>query len=80
MRERHPSPVRRASKLIGLARDLSSFCREHQHRDLAGGMTYAELFEIKRQLADALRWLQQLGVRTPKARAAEPTTVDDEVF
>ncbi|MCK1493274.1 hypothetical protein IVB14_23285 [Bradyrhizobium sp. 180] len=82
MTERLISPYRRAGKLLGLVRELSSFCEQHQHRDLAGGMSFDELFEVERQLTDALRWVQQLGARgVPKARAAEQLiTIEDEVF
>ncbi|RXG92276.1 hypothetical protein [Bradyrhizobium vignae] len=81
MSERSPSPYARAGKLISLVHDLHGFCKQHQHGDMSGGMTYDELFQIEHQLAEALSWVQQLGAsRAPKARAAEPEPVDEEVF
>ncbi|SFO25675.1 hypothetical protein SAMN05216330_102431 [Bradyrhizobium sp. Ghvi] len=82
MSQRSPSPYARAGTLIRLVHDLHSFCRQHQHGEMAGGMTYDELFQIEHQLTEALSWVQQLGPsRAPNARAAEQTTtVDEEVF
>lgn len=82
MGERHPdTPYRRAGKLLSLVRDLSTFCKQHQHGDLAGGMTIDEVLEIEHQLADALQWVRQLGAgRAPKARAVEPMPEDAEFF
>ncbi|TQF28869.1 hypothetical protein UNPA324_03810 [Bradyrhizobium sp. UNPA324] len=67
--------------MIRLVRDLHSFCEQHQHGEMAGGMTYDELFQMEHQLAEALRWVEQLGAsRAPKARAAERVPEDDECF
>lgn len=86
MRERPSSPYTRASKLLSLARDLSLFCEQHHQHDLAGGMTYAEVHDVERQLIEATRWVQQLGTaRAANARAAERVSaervpVNDECF
>lgn len=82
MSERAPTPYTRAGRLLSLARDLSSFCEQHQLRDLAGGMTYDEVHQVERQLAEATRWVQQLGTaRAENARADERTPADPhEVF
>ncbi|SFH69989.1 hypothetical protein SAMN04487925_10165 [Bradyrhizobium sp. cf659] len=81
MTERLLSPYRRAGKLLSLVRDLASFCEQHQHRDLAGGLSFDELHQVERELAEVAKWMQQLGVcRAPKARAAEREPVDDECF
>ncbi|RXH05200.1 hypothetical protein [Bradyrhizobium vignae] len=81
MTERLLSPYRRAGKLLGLVRDLAAFCAQHQHADLAGGMTFDEALQIERQLVEALRWVQELGPsRAPTARAAEPVPDEAEFF
>ncbi|MBW5434559.1 hypothetical protein FXB41_07140 [Bradyrhizobium canariense] len=86
MSERALTPYARAGRLLSLARDLHQFCEQHQLRDLAGGMTYDEVHQVERQLAEATQWVRHLGAgRAPNGRAAEPVPaervpVDDECF
>lgn len=82
MTERLLSPYRRAGKLLSLVRELSSFCERHQHRDLAGGLSFEEVLQAERQLSEVAKWMQQLGTgRAVNARADERVPVDlHEVF
>jgi len=86
MRERAPTPFRRASRLIGLAADLSRFCEQHDQRDLAGGLTHDEVHEVERQLAAAREWVRQLiyasrgkpSPASPSTRQMEAAAISEE--
>ncbi|TWI73632.1 hypothetical protein IQ16_01770 [Bradyrhizobium huanghuaihaiense] len=81
MSERLLSPYRRAGKLLGLVRELSSFCEQHEQSDLAGGLSFDEVIEAERQLGEVARWMKQLGSpRAPKERAADHVPAMEESF
>ncbi|WP_156918122.1 hypothetical protein [Bradyrhizobium sp. Cp5.3] len=51
----------RASRLIGLASDLASFCRRNDLHGVAIGMRPAEITEIERNRTEVVGWVRFLA-------------------